>query len=118
MALADVAPAWTFQGVQLCRMVDGDSWPTWFAENTLAQIDPILGSNERYVDIGGLELQPLQIRVAFQTKAERDQIRAKRGQIGTLTNVEGDSRRALLQTCQPVGTQYGFYVADVTFQAV
>lgn len=113
----DTFESWTFAGLSLPRLVDGDTWATWFTEDTIMAIDAILGSDERITDVGGVTYQPLSIRAAFETPAARDALRAKRGQTHTLASIEGNSRRATLKTFAPIATKHGLYYADLTFEA-
>src|SRR5690349_25151121 len=116
MSIFDTIPHWSFDGIAFARIIDSDSWPTWFESETIRQVDPIVGSTDRYVDIGGRNYQPIQLRAAFASSADRSAMQAKQDHSGTLTNIQGVSGTALLVKVAVLSNSGGPPIADLTFE--
>lgn len=109
---------WSFDGISFAVRAAGETWELWFEESTIQQIDPILDSDQRYVDTGGVQYGPLTKQAAFASVAQRTQFLGKRGRSGTLTNIQGQSRQALLSKVKALGSGDGYVWAELTWEAL
>ena len=118
MSAFDDLKTWSFHGVYFARQIQGTDWQVWFELETVHQVDVVLGSGERYVDIGGGQISPLQLRAVTQSKADRDALVQCVEDLtqATLSNGKGRTTRALAVRGIAIdmgGT--GLYAADITF---
>lgn len=118
MPFLDGAQLWSFRGtVFAARLGSERDWDEWFEETTIMAVDPILDSQDRYVDIGGVTFGQVQRLAAFNTAADRDAFHAMRGTVGTLAR-PGRSRRALFVKSKLVSSgSNDFFLLDVAFEA-
>lgn len=110
---------YSFAGVSFTRMVSGEDFGQWFAINATYKADPILDSTQQYVDTGGTVAQPLTLRAAFATVADRATLLDAIGTVGTLSKSTGESRSCVLIQGNPLAPLGGtIIIADLTFVPV
>lgn len=119
MGMLDDIQLWSFQGqTAACRAGSTSEWEEWFEADTTLSIEPILDTNDRYVDIGGKQVGPIQKRFAFPTREARAAFEALRGQTGTLSR-PGRSCSAILRRVNSLGSNHnGIWYLDCTFEAL
>lgn len=119
MAYLDGVKVWSFRGVAFAaRLQTSQEWDEWFETAAIVQIDPILDSNQRYVDVGGVNYGGLQRLIAFDTIAERDAFAAMVGTVGPLER-PGNSDQAILVRARKIQSGTDAYsMLDVTFERV
>lgn len=122
MPFLDGLQNWTFKGIAAARRIDSDQeWEEWFEEDTILSIEPILDSNERYIDIGGTANGALQLPFAFATLADRAAFLAQRGTTGVLARLgyNPKSRVAVFRRAQELASgNDAFYLLACTFEAL
>lgn len=87
---------WSFASIPFRRLVSGADVPTWFPREQLRTVHIIANSNQRIVDRGGTEWQPLAFRAWFDSQAEADTVIAAYNTQGTLISPTGQGIQALL----------------------
>lgn len=119
MAYLDGVKVWSFRGVPFAaRLQASQEWDEWFDTSAIVQIDPILDSSERYVDVGGVNYGALQRLIAFDTVEERDAFATWVGSVGPLVR-PGNSDQALLARARKIQSGTDAYsMLDVTFERV
>lgn len=119
MAYLDDLQLWHFIGQPAARLLSSTSnWEEWFDEETILSIEPILDTQERYIDIGGTSYGALQLTLAFPDAAARSAFMALRGIPGTLTR-PGRAGVAVMRRCQPIASGHnGFVLLNCTFEAL
>lgn len=109
---------YSFSGIDFERIVSGNDFGLWFAVQATYKADPILDSPSQYVDVGGSVPQPLQLRAAFASTADRDSIQDAVGTTGALAKSSGESRTATLVAVAILAPLGGsIVIADLTFIA-
>lgn len=110
--------SYSFAGIDFTRVVSGNDFGQWFALQATYKADPILDSNQQYVDIGGIVPQPFQIRAAFATTVDRASMQDAIGSTGSLVKSSGESRSATLVAVAFLAPLGGaIIIADLTFVA-
>jgi hypothetical protein len=90
---------WSFRGQSFAVAADNPIFDEWFASKTERTIDVVLtagGTPRRYVDIGGVSVQPLAFVMQFDDPADRTTMKGYRGTVGTLADDDGRTCQALL----------------------
>lgn len=109
---------YTFAGIDFTRIVSGNDFGLWFALQASYKADPILDSDQQYVDVGGTTPQPLQLRAAFASTADRSSMADAIGTTGSLSKSSGESRTATLVAVAVLAPLGGsILIADLTFIA-
>lgn len=112
------ATVYTFKGLTFTRMVEGYDFEPWLSQKTIYQADPILGGTigATYIDTAATVINPFNVRAAFTTASDRQSMKAKISQSGTLSNTAGRSRAMTLVEVKEIGSQIGgYFVADLVF---
>lgn len=112
---------WTFKGQDFAVAADNPIFDEWFASKTERTIDVVLGGTLRYVDIGGVSIEPLQLIAQFDDAADRTVLKGYRGTVGLLEDDDGRSCQALLADVTDVRVirpSSGVVRLNVTFEYV
>lgn len=116
--------SWAFKGQSFDLAADGPIFDEWFASKTLHTVDEVLtggGTPRRYVDIGGVSVQPFTGVAQWKgggAVAARTVLKGYRGLIGTLTDDDGRTCQALLADTVDIrvkATNSGYVRLGVTF---
>lgn len=109
---------WTCDGLPFARMVDGDTYPLWFTQEAIAQVDHILASDQAYIDVGGTMYGTFEVHAIFTTAAARNTMMGKTGKVVAISNGKGLTRVALVRRVVPVQmASTSLFQADCTFDA-
>jgi hypothetical protein len=120
-------PSWSFQGQTFDVVADSPIFEEWFASKTERTIDVVLsgsGTPRRYVDIGGVAIQPLTFIMQFKGAgaiADRTTMKGYRGTVGTLEDDDGRTCQALLADVvdiRVIRPDSGYVRLGVTFEYV
>ena len=119
--------SWAFKGQSFDLVADGPIFDEWFAGKTQRTIDEVLfggGPLRRYVDIGGVAIQPFSGVAQWKgsgASAARTVLRGYRGSVGTLSDDDGRSCQALLADTVDIRVKSpssGYVRLAVTFEYV
>jgi len=116
MSLPDGLTVYTFSGIQHARMLEGDSFPPWFADETQYTKDAVLGGSQSYLDIGASVAPPLSFRALVETAADRQTLQNARNSTGTLSNTRGRSATVTLVKATPIDGPINNYWIDLTYE--
>lgn len=112
---------YAFRGLSFDVVMDGPIAPEWFESKTDHTVDLVLGGSTRYVDIGGVAVQPLTVVMQFRDSTNRTTMQTYRGLTGTLADDNGRSATVLLSDLTPIrvrSTASGVYRLSATFEYV
>ena len=112
---------WSFGGDDLDVAADGPIFPEWFKKRVEVTIDPVLGADARYVDIGAVVYDPVELVAQFATTGARNAIRDRVGTVATLEDDDGRSCQALLKSAEEIRVAKpgsGVYRLAVEFEFV
>lgn len=109
---------WQFGSARFACEVSGGKWQGWFEASAILSISPVLDSNKRYVDVGGVNFGALSREIAFDDEASRDAFLGMVGQVRTVTNGAGRSITACLSSAVYVNADGPFYRANATWESL
>lgn len=107
---------WSWGGVTFVRRVEDPPFASWFEQEIIRQVDPIVGSAQRYIDIGGATYAPLTLRAEFASADDLATILGRWGQTATLDNAGGKTATALLVKVAELIDPSAAALADLTFE--
>jgi hypothetical protein len=116
MSVIDGLRLWQWGAHTFARVVQNGDVQPWFKPQALVSVEPILGANTRYVDVGGITYEALQLRAVFANVAARDAVLAAVGTVAPLTNIGGATVSAVLVSAVPINLGPGYYAADLTLE--
>lgn len=112
--------SWSFKGTSFERILSGDSDPRWFPADVATTVDVIAGdpaaTPRRYVDIGAVEHETLELTAAVLTTTARDALVGYRGTMGTLTRPGGQNATALLRRADNLARRGSYYRIRLVFE--
>ena len=112
---------WAFNGTSFAVVMDSPIFDEWFESKTDHVVDVVLGGTQRYVDIGGVSVQPMTVIMQFTSTATRTTMQGYRGVTGTLTDDNGRTCTALLADATPIRVRSatsGIYRLSATFEYI